>query len=102
MEKKYKLTKKLYSRKWRKENPGKVTAQNRATVDKRVARNRARRLLKSSGVKIKGKDVHHVNGNATDNRKSNLKVVKRFHEGGKVGNQNARKTTKKKSSKKTR
>ena len=37
----------------------------------RASRNRANRMLKPP----KGSEVHHVNGNPLDNRRSNLKVI---------------------------
>ena len=44
-------------------------------VKNRQSRNKARRILKSKGVNVKGKDVAHRNGNPLDNKTSNLKVV---------------------------
>lgn len=43
-------------------------------IKKRVNRNRARRMLMREGLVRKGdgKDVAHKNGNALDNRRSNL------------------------------
>jgi hypothetical protein len=41
---------------------------------RRASRNSARAKLVKSGVKVKGMDVAHKNGNPTDNRRSNLKV----------------------------
>ena len=41
-------------------------------VKNRQSRNKARRILKSKGVNVKGKDVAHKNGNPKDNRTSNL------------------------------
>jgi len=48
-------------------------------VKKRVARNAARRMMirKHGKNKLKGKDVDHKNGNATDNSKGNLKIIAR-------------------------
>ena len=43
-------------------------------VNNRQSRNKARRILKSKGVIVKGKDVAHRNGNPKDNRISNLTV----------------------------
>ena len=43
-------------------------------VKNRQSRNKARRILKSKGVIVKGKDVAHRNGNPKDNRASNLTV----------------------------
>ena len=44
---------------------------------RRAARNGARRKMKKLGLVKKGdgKDVHHKNGNARDNRKSNLAIM---------------------------
>jgi len=44
---------------------------------RRAARNGARRKMKKLGLVKKGdgKDVHHKNGNAIDNRKSNLAIM---------------------------
>jgi hypothetical protein len=46
-------------------------------IKKRVARNKARRMLMREGVVRKGdgKDVAHKNGNAHDNRRSNLEPM---------------------------
>ncbi|WMM94905.1 HNH endonuclease [Roseobacter phage CRP-804] len=48
-------------------------------VKKRVARNKARRMMirKHGASALKGKDVDHRNGNATDNSASNLKIMAR-------------------------
>lgn len=44
---------------------------------RRSSRNKARRLMiKSKGAgALKGREVHHKNHNATDNRKSNLAIM---------------------------
>lgn len=46
-------------------------------VKKRTARNAARRLMirKHGKAALKNKDVDHKNGNPTDNRLSNLKIM---------------------------
>lgn len=48
-------------------------------VKKRVSRNKARRMMirKVGKAALKGKDVDHKNGNATDNSSSNLKIMSR-------------------------
>jgi hypothetical protein len=43
-----------------------------AEIKKRSSRNKARRKLKKAGVKIAGKDVHHKDGNANNNKRSNI------------------------------
>ena len=39
------------------------------------ARNKARAIMKADGAVKKGQDVHHKNGNPTDNRRSNLQAT---------------------------
>ena len=48
-------------------------------VRKRVARNKARRMMirKHGKAALKGKDIDHKDGNPTNNSKSNLKVMDR-------------------------
>jgi hypothetical protein len=75
--KKYKETKKLYSRKYREENPEKVSAYLKKTVKERASRNKARKIM---GAK-KG-EVHHKDGNPRNNSKSNLVVARKNHGGG--------------------
>jgi len=50
-------------------------------VKKRVARNKARRMaIKKHGkAALKGKDVHHKDGNATNNSKKNLQITTASH-----------------------
>ena len=50
--------------------------QNRRRKEK-TARNRVRRryIAKHGKGSNKGKDIHHINGNALDDRPSNLKLV---------------------------
>jgi len=63
-----------YKRKYKKEY---ATAKKRGEVSAgpngdNAKRKAARRKLEKAGVKVKGKDVAHKNGNAKDNRRSNL------------------------------
>jgi hypothetical protein len=48
-------------------------------VKKRVSRNKARRMMisKHGKSKLSGKDIDHSDGNATNNAKSNLKIMDR-------------------------
>lgn len=83
-----------YSRKYRKENPGKVLAYNRKTVKERASRNKARaKVAKMVGKSnLKGKEVHHKDSNPKNNSKKNLAVAKKGHGGGtKKYNRNAAK-----------
>jgi len=94
-----KKAKAAYSRKYRKENPGKVLAYNRKTVKQRASRNKARaKVAKMVGKSnLKGKEVHHKDSNPKNNSSKNLVVAKSGHGGGTGGpNQNARKRAKKK------
>lgn len=79
-----KRAKAAYSRKYRKENPGKVLAYNRKTVKERASRNKARaEMAKKVGKsKIKGKEIHHKDSNPRNNSKKNLAVAKKGHGGG--------------------
>lgn len=97
MTKKYKETKKEYSRKYRKEHPEKVSEYNKKTVKERAARNKARKLAAKKYGKgaISGKDIHHKDSNPRNNSSKNLGIAKKHHEGGAgEGNQNARKKRK--------
>lgn len=46
-------------------------------VKKRVSRNKARRMMinKHGKSKLSGKDIDHADGNATNNSRSNLKIM---------------------------
>ena len=65
----------------------KYTAYDRAyqarpeNIRKRVARNKARRMaIKKHGkAALKGKDIHHKDGNATNNSKKNLQITTASH-----------------------
>ena len=54
-----------------------VTPEQRKHRKEMQARQEAREKMK--GVVKKNQDVHHVNGNPRDNRKSNLKAVSRHY-----------------------
>lgn len=79
-----KKAKAAYSRKYRKENPGKVLAYNRKTVKQRASRNKARaKVAKRVGKSnLKGKEVHHKDSNPKNNSSKNLAVAKKGHGGG--------------------
>lgn len=49
------------------------------TIADRSSRNKARRIAKKKygAKKLRGKDVHHKNGNPKDNSKSNLTIRSR-------------------------
>lgn len=80
--KKYKTTKKLYSREYRKKNKKKIREYGRKTSKEIVARAKARRELKKKGVELKGKEVHHKDGNPLNNSRKNLAIAKKHHGGG--------------------
>lgn len=82
MVKKYKTTKKLYSRRYRAEHPEKVAEYSKKTVKERSSRNKARKILKEKGVNVAGKEIHHKDGNPKNNAPSNLVVRKKNHGGG--------------------
>lgn len=89
-----KRAKAAYSRKYRKENPGKVLAYNRKTVKERASRNKARaKVAKRVGKSnLKGKEIHHADFNPKNNSGKNLKIAKKGHGGGTKGkNRNAAK-----------
>ena len=56
-----------------------VTAEQRRHRRENAARKVARAKVKASGTAVRGKDVHHKNGNPTDNRRSNLQVTSRAY-----------------------
>lgn len=76
---------KIRQRKYRKTHKKQEREYNRTpkranAIAKRV---QARRDMKKAGRNVKGKDVHHKDGNTNNNKLSNLKAVKRYHDGGK-------------------
>ena len=62
---------------WYRKNRAHKLQYQKARQAKDTSRHRARRSLPKS--RVRGKDVHHVNGNPHDNRKKNLQVVRRHH-----------------------
>lgn len=53
-------------------------------IKKRSSRNKARRIMKDVyGTKLKGKDVHHKDGNPLNNSKKNLRVTSKKYNRGK-------------------
>jgi hypothetical protein len=89
-EKKYKETKKKYSRWYRKNNPEKVKEYNDKTKDHKKSRRKARDIMKKKygASKIKNKEIDHKDGNPLNNNPSNLRIAKKHHGGGAKGNQN--------------
>lgn len=57
-------------------------------VKKRVARNKARRLMiqKHGKAALKGKDVDHKDGNPPNNKPSNLRIMSRKENRGRNNN----------------
>lgn len=77
---------KIRQRKYRKTHKAEERAYNRKPKRAKAIASRvqARRdMKKTHGSKIKNHDIHHKDGNARNNKKSNLKIVKRYHDGGK-------------------
>lgn len=76
---------KIRQRKYRKTHKAQERAYNRTPKRAKAIASRvqARRNMKKDGKMVAGHDVHHKDGDATNNSKSNLKVVKRYHDGGK-------------------
>ena len=47
---------------------------NKDQIANRSSRNSARRIAEKNGYKVKGKDVHHKDGNPKNNNVSNLSI----------------------------
>jgi len=86
-DKKYKETKKLYSRKWRKDNKSESASyeDTPTQVKRRESRNEAHKIELDNKKGI----VIHKNKLVMDNKPLNLKVVKKREGGGVKGNLNA-------------
>lgn len=71
----------IYMRKYRKTNKEEIKAYDNSNerYKKTLSRNKVRKQLISKGINLNGKSIHHRNGNALDNRKKNLSIVKAYH-----------------------
>ena len=70
--------KRNYSKEYREYHSKKKQIKNRSS------RNKARKIMKEVfGSKLKGKDVHHKDGNPLNNSKKNLKVTSKKYNRGK-------------------
>ena len=56
-----------------------VTPEQRRHRREKAARDRARAILKKEGAVERGQDVHHKDGNALNNRRSNLVATSRHY-----------------------
>ena len=56
-----------------------VTPEQQRHRREKDARDAARAKMKKEGAVKKGQDVHHKNGNPTDNRRSNLQAVSKSY-----------------------
>ena len=52
-----------------------VTKLQRLHRKQKASSAKARRMLLAEGVNLKNKDVHHIDGNPLNNKRSNLKAV---------------------------
>jgi len=55
------------------------TAEQQRHRREKAGRNEARAKMKKTGSVKRGQDVHHKNGNPTDNRRSNLQATSRSY-----------------------
>ena len=55
------------------------TAEQKRHRREKAARNEAHAKMKKEGAVKRGQDVHHKNGNPTDNRRSNLQATSRSY-----------------------
>ena len=55
------------------------TAEQKRHRREKSARNEAREKLKKEGAVRKGQDVHHKDGNALNNKRSNLQATSRHY-----------------------
>jgi hypothetical protein len=51
-------------------------------IARRSERNQSRRKMVAAGAKVRGKDIHHIDGNPGNKRMSNMRVTSvRFNRG---------------------